>query len=267
MAYDRSEGRDVHIYDAKDPSQTVLGGLHLTNGLTNTLFYQMVEIILRDNNPLEPGKYYVNGSFQVTDEPPLTRTISMHTGSRHRAFRDAVQARDGRCFVTGVVAPLSHRNRYVGFEAAHIFPLAYQGHWNDQKHSRWITVMPSAGGPINSVQNGLLLRSDVYQLFDSYFFSINPDDNYKIVCFEADALNIAGTPVDPQLLAHPDRPVDQLLRWHFRQAVLSNMKGAGEPIFEHDFPPGCDMVDEILTGPKAAERMEFELFSRLTAIL
>ena len=99
----------------------------------------------------------------------------MHTGSRHRAFRDAVQARDGRCFVTGVVAPLSHRNRYVGFEAAHIFPLAYQGHWNDQKHSRWITVMPSAGGPINSVQNGLLLRSDVYQLFDSYFFSINPD--------------------------------------------------------------------------------------------
>ena len=46
MASDRSEGRDVHIYDAKDPSQTVLGGLHLTKGITNILFYSVIEIIL-----------------------------------------------------------------------------------------------------------------------------------------------------------------------------------------------------------------------------
>ena len=43
------------------------------------------------------------------------------------------------------------------------------------------------------------------------------------------------------------------------------MRGAGEPIFEHDFPPGSDIVGDILHGPKAAERMEFELFSRLGA--
>lgn len=41
------------------------------------------------------------------------------------------------------------------------------------------------------------------------------------------------------------------------------MKGAGEPIFEHDFPSGSDMAGEIRSGPKAAERMEFELFTRL----
>lgn len=41
------------------------------------------------------------------------------------------------------------------------------------------------------------------------------------------------------------------------------MRGAGEPIFEIDFPPGSDMLSEIREGPKAAERMEFELFSRL----
>jgi hypothetical protein len=40
------------------------------------------------------------------------------------------------------------------------------------------------------------------------------------------------------------------------------MRGAGEPIFEHDFPPGSDIVS-ILKGPKAAERMEFELFTHL----
>ena len=41
------------------------------------------------------------------------------------------------------------------------------------------------------------------------------------------------------------------------------MRGAGEPVFEFDFPPGTDMMGEILGGPRAAERMEFELFSRL----
>ena len=77
--------------------------------------------------------------------------------------------------------------------------------------------------------------------------------------------NIAGTHLDDRLLNDPQRPVDQLLRWHFRQAVLTNMSGAGEPVFEHDFPPGSDMMEEIMKGPKPAERMEFELFSRFAS--
>jgi hypothetical protein len=83
------------------------------------------------------------------------------------------------------------------------------------------------------------------------------------VHFTLDGKNIAGKHLDQRLLDDPQRPVDQLLRWHFRQTVLVNMKGAGEPIFEHDFPPGSDMIGSILKGPKAAERMEFELFNRI----
>ncbi len=41
------------------------------------------------------------------------------------------------------------------------------------------------------------------------------------------------------------------------------MRGAGESHFEHDFPPGSDIMGDIQEGPKAAERMEFELFDRL----
>ena len=41
------------------------------------------------------------------------------------------------------------------------------------------------------------------------------------------------------------------------------MRGAGEPVFECDFPPGSDIMGEIISGPMAAERMEFELFSRM----
>jgi hypothetical protein len=75
---DRSRGRDVYIYDAKDPT-TVLGGLILTNGVMNANFYLMIEILIlftsnfelrdkgdtiieRNDNPLRPGNYYINSA-------------------------------------------------------------------------------------------------------------------------------------------------------------------------------------------------------------
>jgi hypothetical protein len=44
LSANRSAGRDVHIYDVNDPT-TVLGGLVVTNGVTNANFYSTVEII------------------------------------------------------------------------------------------------------------------------------------------------------------------------------------------------------------------------------
>ena len=83
------------------------------------------------------------------------------------------------------------------------------------------------------------------------------------MCFDTDRKGIAGKYIE--FGNGEDRPADQLLRWHFRQAVLANMRGAGEPVFEVDFPPGSDMMGEIMSGPMAAERMEFKLFSRTSA--
>jgi len=279
----RSLGRDVHIYNAKDPAAT-LGGLILTNGITNNNFYSMVEILvlfassfeLRDgddtkikknDDPLRPGKYYIHAPdpFSINDEAWLVRTISNASGTRVQSFRDAVRERDGRCVISGNVAVMAQFDVWDGFQAAHVFPIAYEGHWKDHGYDRWITIQPDNGGAINSVQNGMLLRNDIHHLFDTYNLSINPDDNYKIVFFALDAYGLAGKHLDQTFINDPQRPVDQLLRWHFRQAVLANMRGAGEPRFEHDFPPGSDIVGDILNGPKPAERMEFELFSRLVA--
>ena len=64
----------------------------------------------------------------------------------------------------------------------------------------------------------------------------------------------------------PHKVSDGLLRWHFRQSVLANMRGAGEPVFEHDFPPGTDMVKEISEGPCAKERFELEVSARLRGV-
>ncbi|KAF4627753.1 hypothetical protein G7Y89_g10400 [Cudoniella acicularis] len=220
-------------------------------------------IIEKDSSPLQPGNYYIHAPqpFDLSNELLLSRALSLQTGTRVQAFRDAIRLRDRRCIITG--EEYLDDDNWRGFEAAHIFPLAYEQYWTDHNYSRWISIIPDRGGTINSIQNGLLLRSDLHQLFDFYDFSINPDDNYKIVCFSRDRKGIAGKYLDQRLLDDPQRPADQLFRWHFRQAVLTNMKGAGEPIFEHDFPPGSDIVGSILEGPKAAKRMEFELFSRL----
>ncbi|KAI9774360.1 MAG: hypothetical protein M1840_004254 [Geoglossum simile] len=227
--FNRSNGRDVHVYDANDPD-TVIGGLVLTRGMTNSNLYSMVEIIC-----------FIDSVFFLRDEYAMSfgKPVRFH-------------------WVPELV--LQHFATPSAIEIG-----AYGQHWTNHDYSRWITVPATSGGSINSVQNGVLLRGDIHSLFDSYLISINPDDNYKIVCFQRDGKNIAGKHLDQQFLEDPCRPVDQLLRWHFRQAVLANMKGTGEPVFECDFPPGSDMMGEILSGPRARELMEFELFSRFAA--
>lgn len=88
-------------------------------------------------------------------------------------------------------------------------------------------------------------------------------DNHKIVVFDSDSFNISRTHPDQAFIQNPTRPVDQVLRWHFRQAVLTNMRAAGEPVWETDFTFGSDSISTIADGPNPKQRMEHELFSRL----
>ena len=117
------------------------------------------------------------GTITVTDEVALTRTNSLLSGTRIASFTDAVRQRDRRCVITGRRALLGRFGCWDGFEVAHIFPLAYEEYWNDRKYGHWITVPPAnkSNGSINSVQNGILLGSDIHTLFDSYHLAINPD--------------------------------------------------------------------------------------------
>ncbi|PUU80412.1 HNH endonuclease-domain-containing protein [Tuber borchii] len=264
------------------------------------------QLVIRDEKPLQPGNYFIvtnvrkqvlrpvattgfamrditpsaalsyhghcslqTGSITLTEEAPLFRGLSLESGARIVSFRDAVRERDRRCVITRVPVYEPAFSGWKMFEVAHIFPLAYEDHWNQSNYSRWITVPPAneSDGFIHSVQNGMLLTRDLHALFDGYDVSINPDDNYKIVCFarETTWYNIAGRHLDQTFLDNPLRPADQLLRWHYRQAVLVNVKGLGEPCVEMDFPLGLDVMAEIMDDPKPVERMEFELFSRFNA--
>ncbi|KAF8416262.1 hypothetical protein EV426DRAFT_627516 [Tirmania nivea] len=182
-----------------------------------------------NEQPMRRGSYFViiddstEGSCNQTKL--IAGTITVNNWYGVAEFRDAVRQRDRRCVITGERV-VSARNSWTGFEATHIFPSAYEGYWKEYNFGHWISIHPSTGGSINSVQNGLLLDSTIHVLFDTYDVSINPD----VVCFDTDRKGIAGKYIE--FGNDERRPVDQLLRWHFRQAILANMRGAGEPVFE-----------------------------------
>ncbi|KAK9322970.1 hypothetical protein V1517DRAFT_259197, partial [Lipomyces orientalis] len=120
-------------------------------------------------------------------------------------------------------------------------------------------------GARDSGIDSCLMTTSIHHRYDEFDFSINLDDNYTIVCFRPDTFHVDGRILDPVCRTPNDEQSvrDELLRWHFRQSVLVNMRGTGEPFFEMDFPDGSDMVSEILSGPEPAKRMEAELFLRL----
>lgn len=181
-----------------------------------------------------------------------------------RFFRDAIRNRDRGCVISG------RRNLdesiaaedWVSYEAAHIFPLACGSIWNRRGYGRLITDMPDAyqSERIHSPQNGFLLRSNVHQRFDQYLISVNPDDGYKIVSFIMDDDGFDGRILDPACrdTTNPHCVPDFLLRWHFRQSVLANMRGAGEPIMPHH-QPRTDRAGGIPAGPYEQGRFELEI--------
>ncbi|KAK9482430.1 hypothetical protein V1527DRAFT_499137 [Lipomyces starkeyi] len=267
MAGTRALGRDVHFYLYSEPDQP-LGGMRMNPSVTEENFLSMLDILIvasgpfrvtlrstgvdlrRTNNALMPGHYDIRpysrrDTIAINDELSITRILSKTKTGRNESFRAQ------------------------GFETAHIFPLSSEDYWLQKGFSRWITNRKDERDTgINSCQNGLLMMSNIHQNFDGFGFAINPDDGYKITCFDKDPFRIDGRILDP-ICGIPngeDGVRDELLRWHFRQAVLANMRAAGEPSFEMDFPPGTDMMGEIQSGPEAGKRMEAELFSRLNGV-
>jgi hypothetical protein len=199
----RALARDVFFYDRRNPS-TLLGGLVRTNGITKTNFYFMIDIVLvistcyliqdddgtnlpRDSEPLPPGNYFIvaDGTVEINDKIALLRMESLQTGTRVRESTEMVRERDRRCVITKRKNAAARFELWDSFEAAHIFPLAYEGYWNQYNFGRWITLPESRGGLINSVQNGMLLERSLHTPFDTFNISINPDVSILYFCLES----------------------------------------------------------------------------------
>ncbi|KAG0634809.1 hypothetical protein HOY80DRAFT_498662 [Tuber brumale] len=195
--------------------------------------------------PLQKWVYdiYCDTVIQVSDEPWVPRLISREICGRDSGFRDDIRNHDQKCVISGISIPeiFIQSNNWTTFETTHIFPPEQEPLWIRDNYGRLIAGKDDAteSSKICSPQNGFLLRSHLRQMFDGYLIPINPDDGYKVVVFDIDICGydsrildpVCRKPTDPNCVSH------QLLRWHFRQSVLANVRGAGEPIFEHDFPP------------------------------
>ncbi|EQL30555.1 hypothetical protein BDFG_06950 [Blastomyces dermatitidis ATCC 26199] len=279
MPIDRTAFRNVHFFDASTGQP--FGGCYQAGSLTEQNILWILEnillvseapwtiqcrrsgrIIASTNNTLSPGDYEVHsgsvfsfdvpqtlivfdvpwtriGSIRVSDEPWAARLMSHSISSRENSFPARIRQRDGKCVISGRINNAAQYGIWAAYEAAHVFPLEHESIWN-----------------------GLLI---LHYVFDQYLFSVNPDDGYKIVSFLPDYFGIDGRILDP-ICRDPEnlhRVSDEGLRWHFRQSVLDNMRGAGEPVFEHDFPPGTDMLDTWRQEPYGKERFEMAVATKL----
>ncbi|KAL0640554.1 hypothetical protein Q9L58_000218 [Maublancomyces gigas] len=116
-------------------------------------------VISTADTRLDAGDYTVSckGEIHHSNEPWVHRIISRNVSSPSDAFRTGIRSRDGKCVISGIV----NRNapyRWTSWEAAHIFP-------PEKGRSPWV----------DSLENGVLLRSEIHQLFNQYLVSVNPD--------------------------------------------------------------------------------------------
>ncbi|KAF7114499.1 hypothetical protein CNMCM5793_008803 [Aspergillus hiratsukae] len=175
----------------------MLGGLFQNGSVTRANFIDMLNIVLvigsrqprikartgqtisRTTQPLAHGDYDIyapdGDSIKLSDEPFVLRLPPYRVRGRESDFDMGVRARDGKCVFTGLVNKLAEVDYWVGFEAAHIFPLEKESYWIEHGFSEFITNADSGNAPIQSIQNGFLLEAGSHQLFDDYAISVNPD--------------------------------------------------------------------------------------------
>ena len=195
----RELGRNVYIYSDKDLS-TILGGLVATPGITNSNLYSMIEIILkltkeytlnneagmaipRDDQSLKPGKYIIvtAGLLTLSDQLWLPRMSQVTTRAQDIAFVNAVRGRDRGCIITGQPAWHAEFGLWYGFKAVHLFPPEFQENWNDYN---LVELIGNPEDTINSAHNGILLESQMADLFEGYVISINPDVSITSTSFK-----------------------------------------------------------------------------------
>ena len=65
-------------------------------------------------------------------------------------------------------------DRWHGFEAAHIFPLAYEQYWNNQGYSRWLSIILDIGG-IRLYTLALIVKGSLESILINDFLMIRKD--------------------------------------------------------------------------------------------
>ncbi|KAF3113168.1 hypothetical protein TWF706_010157 [Orbilia oligospora] len=300
MPADRQAGRTVFFFLSSSPDDCIGGCMH--HNFTQQDLYEFIDILvfaqasdtrvgslpderafeirMRGNNtalennadiPLSPGDYIIAPKFSsvtlyVSDELYLDRGLSHSVTPRDSAFRDKIRHRDRGCVLSGVINKAADRGNWKAFEAAHIWPLSKGTEWVRQNAGRWVTDSDGLSNEdkMNSPQNGILLSSNSHTLFNSHTLAVNPEANYRVYAFDDDNFGYSEKYMSVPALQNGEVGArDTLLQWHFRQSVLANMRGAGEPIWDYGPNEEGDVVGRLLSSDHTMTRLGEEVGARL----
>ncbi|KAL6303962.1 hypothetical protein BKA93DRAFT_852366 [Sparassis latifolia] len=260
--------RNIYVWDAHATPPVNVAGLYQHGAVSVSLFFSWLNMILdidipwalfpadKEGDPIgEPLDHEDDGTlpfgnYAICSEDARPIPVSLLRES-HRPrlltmeatpvteavhFRDRVRARDNRCCVTGI--PVQHGD-YAIFHASHIFPVVHKDTWDEKRFKDKIQDDASIAsqGPdgINSIQNGVLLRTDIHDMFNNYDFGINPDDEYQVIDFTSHGKLHGRSLWINMNVGAKYRPSDALLRDHLRQCVLAHVKGQGRRADWFDF--------------------------------
>ncbi|KAL4795328.1 hypothetical protein BDV19DRAFT_389205 [Aspergillus venezuelensis] len=234
------QGRYI-ILSTKDPKINACQSTE--EAVKRALFHQ--------NSPTQsPAALPVSRHRSSSSLSPESRSLAEKVPDNERHFRDAVFERDNeRCVITGQDSPSGRYTRRA-MAAAHIFPVS--------------RIDLPAG--LFSAQNGLILAAAIHECWDAFEVTVNPDRSHRILFMGGDAHGINGRVLARSTKSgFPDHQVsDDCLRWHYRQAILTHMRGEGEKPWEENEDLNGNM-NAIRSLPEAGEILEAELGNRLGA--
>ncbi|KZT03724.1 uncharacterized protein LAESUDRAFT_814571 [Laetiporus sulphureus 93-53] len=195
-----------------------------------------------DYGIFKPGKTPVDPPIDTRSVPSflyivndvLRRKYATVDDILYNGFEKGVRARDPRCIITGktdgdleatwIVPPLE-------------FLFIYREDRDDSLNLEF-PLMPGPNGmldikPLQSVRNGLLMHPELARLFEDNSFSIDIDDNYRIVFFK-DPSDLLPTELLDLIPTHcyiangtdGHLPSTYLLRKHFIMSLRVNCCGA-----------------------------------------
>ncbi|KAF8337655.1 hypothetical protein F5887DRAFT_1137796 [Amanita rubescens] len=212
-----------------------------------------------------PGTYILlqpDGSpIHIDLTPNSTRVrhpVPLREDSDISTFQQHVRDRDTCCLICGLEV---EERLFVRFRETHIFPPAHESEWIDKGFPNLITdtaPLSELGGAskIDSVQNGILLRSDLHNAWSDYLIAVLPDRGHVVVPVVGGYDDVAGKTLKLDHITDPNlRPLDELFRDHFLQCVLRRMKGEGEPSWDYEeaFDDDVDLSKDIWSGKQGKE--------------
>ncbi|KAH7100403.1 hypothetical protein BKA62DRAFT_831079 [Auriculariales sp. MPI-PUGE-AT-0066] len=246
MQRDPPSRKTVKFYGTKHPDTVpdVIGGFYSYGDTRWTSVYEWTsEFWLTGHGNANDLRYLSTTPGQeASDNDVVIHAADYHgrrrvptmsnTETRGRHYRERTRERDNyTCLIT------NQQLTAARVKAAHIFPRSFDHEWARKEFAKQIT------DPAPLDQIGGHLKSTQYKM--SFCC-----DNYKVIGFTQHYGDIHGKHLRLDHILDPNiRPLDTLLRDHFKQCLFKNMCGAGEDEDEFDFeldpfePNSLDMSD------------------------